>query len=299
VDYNYLIVSMTRGATKESKSPMWRCVTAEGEKVNVFSHNDPAKNNALLFKEAGYLNEMLALVDGEELIWREHPIAVALKRTPDGKWWDVVGVGNRPADAQPDPKFKPDPLLHRQGAAMWADDVLDPTADVVILDLETTGVSSDDEILSIAIINNTGETLLESYVKPANIARAAATESIHGITADLLEHASSFDDIYMDIQAALLGRVCVVWNADFDIPLLQKTCVRAGLPPIVPLGTACAMKMFAEWHGEWNAKHQHYTSKSLVFAAQCFDLDTSHAHDALADCRLTLGVIRGMAKDLE
>jgi len=38
--------------------------------------------------------------------------------------------------------------------------------DFVILDTETTGLYDDDEIVSIAIINSDGQTLLNQLVKP-------------------------------------------------------------------------------------------------------------------------------------
>src|SRR6185295_19220270 len=92
------IISMKRGETKENKSPMWRCNTLEGDRVNVFQHTDPAKNNFALFDE--YEAEMLAMKLEEETTWKQHPIEVRMIQ--DGKWWEVVAVADRPKDALPD-----------------------------------------------------------------------------------------------------------------------------------------------------------------------------------------------------
>lgn len=38
----------------------------------------------------------------------------------------------------------------------------------IILDLETTGVNSDDEIIQLSIINLEKEVLFDQYIKPMN-----------------------------------------------------------------------------------------------------------------------------------
>lgn len=95
------IVQMQAGRTKNSASPMWRCVCSDGTKVNVFRHTDPEKNNFSLFEGAGYAPEMEQLKDGATLTWKTHPVRVTLHKP--GDFWEVVQVQPRPENAQPDP----------------------------------------------------------------------------------------------------------------------------------------------------------------------------------------------------
>src|SRR5574342_489096 len=57
------ITRMTRGATKNSGSPMWRCVAAVDTRVNICQHSDPAKDTYHLFNDAGYTMLLSMLTD--------------------------------------------------------------------------------------------------------------------------------------------------------------------------------------------------------------------------------------------
>lgn len=90
------IVSAERDQTKNSASPMWRCTTEAGERVNVFKHTDPTKDTFHLFAEADYgmqLEEipLYATVDFDP------GICVSLAKK--GQWWEVIAV--HPADNEP------------------------------------------------------------------------------------------------------------------------------------------------------------------------------------------------------
>lgn len=96
--FTHEIVRMERGATKNSGSPMWRCQTKDGQKVNVFQHSDPAKDNTELFRTAGYFGYMESLRVGEAVEWSQSPIWVVMEK--DGDWWAVTDVGTKPHDAE-------------------------------------------------------------------------------------------------------------------------------------------------------------------------------------------------------
>jgi hypothetical protein len=95
------IVKMTRGETRSSASPLWRCLTADGLMVNVFKHADPLKDNFLLFVDAGYASEMEKMQIGDELIWTTHPVRCVVQA--DGGWWRIADVETRARGAYPDP----------------------------------------------------------------------------------------------------------------------------------------------------------------------------------------------------
>lgn len=102
---NAEIMEMTGGKTKNSGSPMWRCLCKDGTRVNVFKHSDADKNNFLKFETAGYGSEMSALKDGERMGWTVHSIKVKLVKPAGSDFWDVTSVEQRPADAKPDSKI--------------------------------------------------------------------------------------------------------------------------------------------------------------------------------------------------
>jgi len=99
------IIEMTGGRTKNSGSPMWRCLCNDGTRVNLFKHTDAEKNSFLKFETAGYAPEMLAQKDGETLKWTTNPIRVKLVKPVGSDFWDVASVDPRPDDAKPDPKI--------------------------------------------------------------------------------------------------------------------------------------------------------------------------------------------------
>jgi DNA polymerase-3 subunit epsilon len=54
------------------------------------------------------------------------------------------------------------------------------------------------------------------------------------------------------------------------------------------------MEAYAEWYGDWNSYHGSYTYQKLTNAARRFGVTTEGAHSALADCLMTLAVIKAM-----
>lgn len=295
------IISMKRGSTSGSSSPMWRCDTADGQRVNVFKHEKPERNTFALFEKAGYATEMLAMQLDDVLTWETHVVTVTMMQSePDAKgtrWWNVVTVEQRPADAQPDPRFNPDPALARKAARAWAELVTDPLLNYLIVDTETTDKDPlRAEIVSIAVINAAGDTLLNSLVKPRNPERLLTNGSveINGITPALLEHAPTFAEIYKRIYEVLGGQHILIFNAEYDWTVLEREAMRMGVMPLYAASVTCAMEMFAVYHGEWNAQRQVWQSKGLQYAAEYVGVDAINAHDALGDCLTTLRVIQAM-----
>jgi len=66
--------------------------------------------------------------------------------------------------------------------------------DILVLDTETTGLGDHAEIIEIGIINGSGETVMNTLVKPNTAVPATAT-AIHGITDDDLLNAPSFTEV--------------------------------------------------------------------------------------------------------
>lgn len=209
---------------------------------------------------------------------------------PAGSVWQGQGayyVYNS-ADCEPW-RWTPGPAqLRRRSIAAQAHDLI--SAECVVLDTETTGLGHDDEICEIAIVDVTGAPILDTLVRPTRPIPAEATE-IHGITDEMVASAPSWPELAERFEAAVSGRKVVAYNALFDQRLVWQTYERHGRTA-PQMSTACAMKMYAVWHGEWNHRHQSWTWQKLVDAATECGSAGEGAHRALADARMALGVLR-------
>jgi DNA polymerase-3 subunit epsilon len=156
----------------------------------------------------------------------------------------------------------------------------------VILDTETTGTSGSDEIVQIAILSCEDKVLLDTLVKPTQPIPFDST-AIHGITNDDVRTAQTFMKVYEKVQAIIQGNTIVIYNAQFDIRLIQQSLAKYN---VLPLGldidhVNCAMLMYSAWVGEqW--PYGGYKWQKLE----------SGDHTALGDCRATLALIKKMAK---
>lgn len=94
------VIRVQRDVTQNSGTPMWRMTTDEGDTVNVFFHDNPAKNNYPLISAAGYDDPFKAMQPGDADGWTQHPILATIRR--DGKGWELRHVEPRQPDSVPD-----------------------------------------------------------------------------------------------------------------------------------------------------------------------------------------------------
>ena len=175
----------------------------------------------------------------------------------------------------------------RINAVMWAREQLSQD-DWVILDTETTGLY-DAEIVEIAIVNHSGEPLLNTLVKPS-IPIPSDAADVHGITDEIVANAPPFSEVYPRIAEVLKDKRILIYNAAFDIKILNYCCNQYGLPILMlKKRSDCLMEWAAQWGGYWSYYHQDY---------KYFPLSSS-SHRALGDCIAALNLIKRMAADSE
>lgn len=167
-------------------------------------------------------------------------------------------------------------------------------SDCVILDTETTGLNRDDEIVEISIIDHQGKVLLDTRVRPQKPIPSIATD-IHGIKNDMVAGAPRWNEVHAAVFAALADRPVVIFNADFDLRMLQQTASKYGLAsPLI--AASCAMTAYAEYYGDWDEARQRWQFQNLTQAANQQRVQVEgNLHSALVDCKTTLGVIQAMA----
>ncbi|MFI1013146.1 TerD family protein [Streptomyces sp. NPDC020965] len=167
----------------------------------------------------------------------------------------------------------------------------DYALDWALVDVETSGlVARRDRVLSIAVVTlgpdgeQTAEfsTLLDPGCDPGPV-------HIHGLTADRLRGAPTFDQVAGRIGEMLRDRVLVAHNAQFDYDFLAHEFARAGVE--LPVARRlCTLAL--------NRRVDPPTDDlRLGTLAAHYGVTQLAAHDALDDTRVLAGVLRGTLRD--
>jgi DNA polymerase-3 subunit epsilon len=103
-----------------------------------------------------------------------------------------------------------------------------------VVDVETTGLSRDDRIISAAVYRLDAQGAVEDHwYTLVNPERDPGPVWIHGLTADVLAGAPLFPEIAEEFAARLDGRVLVAHNAVFDWSMIAREYARARRTPPV------------------------------------------------------------------
>ncbi|WP_371438347.1 3'-5' exonuclease [Polaromonas sp.] len=159
------------------------------------------------------------------------------------------------------------------------------------MDTETTGLYGGygDELLELALVDDAGNILLDTLVKPARHTEWPDAQAKHGITPADVVSAPSLDSLLPRLLAAIEDAEAVVfYNADFDL---------AFLPAPVQLQASgkalCAMHAFSLHAGDWDSRRQSYRWHTLLVAAHAAGHQwDDKAHRARADALATRTVWR-------
>ena len=150
----------------------------------------------------------------------------------------------------------------------------------IYVDTETTGLSNTDEIVEIAIVDDT-QVLLNTLVRPRQHEDWIEAQGIHGISPDMVKEAPTYDEIRATVASLFKGQDVVIYNADYDRQYLHQELKDAH-------SVKCCMLAYTEKYGEWNDWHQSYTWVKLIHAAkQALHQWTGDAHRALSDTLAT------------
>lgn len=178
-------------------------------------------------------------------------------------------------------------LSDQDQARAWAAKLL-AQPDVLLLDTETTGLHGTAEICQIAIIDIAGKVLLDTYVKPKQAIPRDAS-AIHRITDVMVDTAPTFDQLAPTLRELLSGQTVVIYNADFDVRLMEQSANARGIPYELPIFAGeykDAMELYSQWVGQWSSYHHSYRWQPLP----------GGDHSALGDCRACLKVLQMMAE---
>jgi DNA polymerase III epsilon subunit-like protein len=183
-------------------------------------------------------------------------------------------------------------------AARWqairvAQDTLE--ARPVFVDTETTGLGERDQIIEVAVVNVEGELLLESLIQP-KVRVAPDAVAVHGITNEMVAEAPRWSEIWPELETLLSDRDLAIYNADFDLRLMQQTHRIHDLPwRLKPAGVLCVMRLYARFFGQWDRMRGGFRWQSLEDAREQCGIDLPNTHRARDDALLTLELLRHIA----
>ena len=175
--------------------------------------------------------------------------------------------------------------------------------DVLILDTETTGFTTESEIVEIAIINTKGETLLDVLVMPEG---PVPTESsaIHGLTRGCLKEGNAKPwPAHHTLVSALLTRSkgLAIYNADYDVSMIERARKRYGLqfPRSAYDGDlVCVMRDYARYRGEYTQYGDFRWHKLEDAYRYETGMRLKSSHRALSDCQAVLGLMRSVVTNV-
>lgn len=169
----------------------------------------------------------------------------------------------------------------------------------VVLDTETTGLNEDAQIVQLAIISDTGNTLIDTLVKPTcHIPPSASI--IHGITDEMVQDAPPWGNVTTQLMDAIKDRPIVIYNAEYDTRLLIQTYeAHRIMAEKVTFQAVCAMMGYAEHNGDWNDYYNNYRWVKLDHACRQMRIPVVNAHNALGDCQMTLALCKALLAHYE
>lgn len=160
---------------------------------------------------------------------------------------------------------------------------------LIVFDLETTGLNPRwDEILQLTAIDQDGNPLINTLLRPQSVKSWPGAMRVNGITPEMVKDAPAASDIEEIVKKVFTGRddtMYVAYNGNFDLGFLRHTF---GIGD--PKHYYDVMYAFAPIYGQWDDYHGNYRWQKLVTCAAYYGYDWGDdtAHDSLADCRATL-----------
>jgi len=153
---------------------------------------------------------------------------------------------------------------------------------IVAIDLETTGINPElDRIVEIAgVIFDTGANQVigefESLINPKRNIPLEASR-IHGLTADHVSMAPTFEELARWLEQIVNGRTLVAHNSQFDSNFLSRELKRSDIL-LNSSQSICTQRLAA--------------GMSLKDACASLDIDIEHHHSALADARASFAIFK-------
>jgi DNA polymerase-3 subunit epsilon len=168
----------------------------------------------------------------------------------------------------------------------------------VYLDTETTGMHFSAEVIEIGIIDDQEAVLFDQLIRPRGKIDPAAGR-VHGITYEMLAGAPTWEQVWPQAEAVLLGSKIGVYNVEFDLRLIKQSHNRSWMTSALPDANFFdIMKLYARFFGDWDPYHKSFRYQSLEIAGRQCGIRLPNAHRAVDDCLLTRALLHFMAESV-
>ena len=277
---------------------MWILQTAGGDRINVFDNMLERPP----WTSSGYRTWFEAMDSGQTDRWMSAPILVGIARP--GKYLEVISVQPATLFAKPDKTPELTDVWALYGPHWWNTLSTLKAEDTIVFDTETTGTNPElDEAVSTAVQSYAApkgapveyHTLIAPRFPEKLLEQNADKKSaydIHGIHPNDLVGQPPFAVVHSTLWEIMRGTNWVCWNADFDVTLLDSLCLRHHLP-LIPRGrVVCAMKLLSPLANKWDEGRGTYRWAKLGDMVERMKLEFEDAHDAAADVKMTIKVMR-------
>ncbi len=153
---------------------------------------------------------------------------------------------------------------------------------LICLDLETTGLDPEDEILQISIIDGDYNVLMNEYVRPEHHDSWPQAQNVNHISPEMVQNKPVLKELASRIAEILSSAEIIVgYNIGFDMSYLTDFL------PDHEIAYEDVMLQFAPIYGQWSEERNGYKWQKLTTCAAYFGY-SFHAHDSLEDARATL-----------
>lgn len=157
--------------------------------------------------------------------------------------------------------------------------------DYTVLDIETTGLNKDCEILELSAVRIRDRKVAEKFtrlVKPSSGIPVEASSTNH-IYYNMVENEESIDKVLPLFVEFIGNDVVVGYNIDqFDMPVVNNWCGKVGLPPLKNC-VVDALKLA-------RTRLDYLPSRSLESVAKYYQVPYKNAHRGLMDSMITYHV---------
>src|SRR5579884_1831549 len=108
-------------------------------------------------------------------------------------------------------------------------------------------------------------------------------EKKHHISKSMLRDAPTWPQIWSKLMSYLTRHVIIIYNADYDLLMLQQTARRYNLP-MPELQVHCLMRQYSSYVGQLSSHPEGHRFLKLA-ACTHFQIEQPNAHRALADAQ--------------
>jgi len=155
------------------------------------------------------------------------------------------------------------------------------------LDTETTGLDFNDEIIEIAIVDSSGKSLFDSFIRPIRQIPPSAT-AINHITNEMVSNSPTWVEIWPVVKNILRGKLIGMYNAEFDTRMILQSLRLNNIPDQDKFRAFDIMKVYSDFMKTDRRFRLEQAGRNL-------GIPIPNSHRALDDTLLTRAVFHSIA----